>query len=137
MLGGDVSNEFLDEHGLADARAAEEADLAALRVWSYQVYYLDARLEHARHRTLVLESRRRAMDGHALGGRHLALPVYRIAGDVEHAPEGFLSDRYRQRPAGIDCVDAPRKPVRRRKGDAPDEIVPEMQEHLGRDLEAP
>src|SRR5918999_800726 len=41
----DVPDELLDEHGLADAGAAEQADLAALGVWGEQVYDLDAGLE--------------------------------------------------------------------------------------------
>ena len=44
VLGGDVADEFLNEHRLADARAAEQADLAALGVRREQVDDLDARL---------------------------------------------------------------------------------------------
>ena len=39
----DVVDEFHDQHGLADAGAAEQADLAALRVRRQQVDDLDAR----------------------------------------------------------------------------------------------
>ena len=39
---GDVVDQLLDEHGLADARAAEQADLAALGVGREQVDDLDA-----------------------------------------------------------------------------------------------
>ena len=42
---GDVVDELQDEHGLADAGAAEEADLAALAVGGEQVDDLDAGLE--------------------------------------------------------------------------------------------
>src|SRR6185503_18890587 len=38
----DVVDQLLDQHGLADARAAEQADLAALRVRAKQVDDLDA-----------------------------------------------------------------------------------------------
>ena len=41
----DVVDELHDKHGLADARAAEQADLAALGVGSEKVHNLDARLE--------------------------------------------------------------------------------------------
>ena len=46
VLLGEVVDELLDQHGLADAGAAEQADLAALRVGREQVDDLDARLEH-------------------------------------------------------------------------------------------
>jgi hypothetical protein len=45
VLLGDVVDELLDEHGLAHAGAAEEADLAALLVGREQVDHLDARGE--------------------------------------------------------------------------------------------
>ncbi len=46
----DVVDEFLNENRLADARAAEQADLAAARVRREQVHDLDARDEHLRFR---------------------------------------------------------------------------------------
>ena len=50
---GDVVDQLLDEHGLADAGAAEQADLAALGVWREQVDDLDAGLEDLRLGRLV------------------------------------------------------------------------------------
>src|SRR5262249_44560965 len=46
MLGGDVVDQLLDDDGLADAGAAEEADLAALQERLDEVDDLDAGLEH-------------------------------------------------------------------------------------------
>src|SRR5690606_37580971 len=53
----DVVDELHDEHGLAHASAAEEADLAALAVRSEQVDDLDAGLEHLHLRALIDEGR--------------------------------------------------------------------------------
>src|SRR3546814_13665748 len=39
---GDIVDQFLDQHGLADAGAAEQADLAALGVGREQIDDLDA-----------------------------------------------------------------------------------------------
>src|SRR5215210_5465881 len=50
VLHRDVVDQLLDEHGLADARAAEEAYLAAADVGGDQVHDLQARLEHLRRR---------------------------------------------------------------------------------------
>ena len=52
----------MDEHGLADAGAAEEADLAALAVRGEEVDDLDAGLEDFDLGRLVLERGRRAVD---------------------------------------------------------------------------
>ena len=43
---GNVVDKLHDEHRLAHAGTAEEANLAALHVWLQQVYHLDARGEH-------------------------------------------------------------------------------------------
>ena len=45
VLAGDVVDQLLDQHGLADAGAAEQADLAAADVRGDQVDHLDAGLE--------------------------------------------------------------------------------------------
>ena len=50
---GDVVDELHDEHRLADAGAAEEADLAALAVGGEQVDDLDAGLEDLDLRRLL------------------------------------------------------------------------------------
>src|SRR5262245_58412185 len=101
VLLGDVVDELLDQHGLADAGAAEEARLAALRVRLEQINDLDARLEHLDFRRLVLERRSRTMDRIRLlrvDGRAL---VDRLADDVENAPERLRPDRDRDRRAGV------------------------------------
>ena len=62
VLPGDVVDQLLDEHRLADAGAAEEADLAAADEGRDQVDDLDARLEDLHLRREVLERRRVAVD---------------------------------------------------------------------------
>ena len=59
------ADELLDQHGLADTRAAEQADLAALRERAQEVDHLQAGLEHLGDRLLLLEERRRAVDRRA------------------------------------------------------------------------
>ncbi len=62
---GDVVDELHDQHGLADAGAAEQADLAALGVGSEQVDDLDAGDEDLGFRRLVGEARSRLVNGAA------------------------------------------------------------------------
>ena len=61
VLQGDVVDQLHDDDGLADAGAAEQADLAALQVGLQQVDHLDAGLEH-------LQVRRSARRRRARGG---------------------------------------------------------------------
>ena len=58
----DVVHELHEEHGLADAGAAEEADLAAAEVGGEQVDDLDAGLERLDLHVLLDEGRRGAVD---------------------------------------------------------------------------
>ena len=92
MLLGEVVDELLDEHGLADAGAAEQADLAALGVRREQVDDLDAGLEHLRRRREVLDVRGGAVDRPALLVLDVAGEVDRLAEQVEDAAERRLAD---------------------------------------------
>ena len=55
-------DQFHDQHGLADAGAAEHRRLAALRQRGEQIDHLDAGLEHLGGRGFVLQRRRRLVD---------------------------------------------------------------------------
>ena len=69
VLLGDPVDHLLDEHGLADAGAAEQADLAALHVGLEEVDDLDAGLEHLPLGLERVERRRRSrwISHHASG----------------------------------------------------------------------
>jgi hypothetical protein len=95
VLGGDVADQLLDEHGLADAGAAEEADLAAADERGDQVDDLDARLEHLDLRLLLLERRRLAVDGSDAVRADVAALVERLAEHVEEAAERLRADGHR------------------------------------------
>ena len=66
---GDVVDQLHDDDGLADAGAAERADLAALQERADQVDDLDAGGQHLRRRRLIDERRRRAVNRVVLLGR--------------------------------------------------------------------
>ena len=77
VLLGDVVDQLLDEHRLAHAGAAEEADLAALHVRGEEVDDLDAGLEDLLGRVELVERRGVAVDRPALAGRHVGALVDR------------------------------------------------------------
>ena len=91
---GDVVDQLLDDHGLADAGAAEQADLAALQIGRQQVHHLDAGDQDLRRGRLLLEGRRLAVDRVALRRVDRPLLVDRLADHVQDAAE-----RLRARPA--------------------------------------
>src|SRR2546430_14764896 len=92
VLPRDVVDQLLDQHRLADAGAAEEADLPAADERRDQVDHLDPGLEDLDLRREVDEGRRIAVDRPALavGGRLL---VDWIADHVPDAAERLLAHR--------------------------------------------
>ena len=126
MLLADVVDQLHDDHGLADAGAAEEANLAALRVGRKQVDDLDPGLEHLRRRREVLDVRGVTVDRPALLRLDGRSEVDRLAEQVEDAPEGRLADRNGDRASGVDDLDAAREPVRRVHRDRPHAVVAEV-----------
>ena len=97
----DVVDELHDEDGLADAGAAEQADLAAAGVGGEQVDDLDAGDEDFRFRRLVDIERRVLVDGaHGLGLQRTGF-VNRLADDVHDAAERLGTDGNRDRAARV------------------------------------
>ena len=98
---GDVVDQLLNQHGLADAGAAEQADLAALGVGREQVDDLDAGDENFSFGRLVGVARRFLVDGAQAFGLDRAGFVDRLADDVHDAAERAVADRNRDRLAGV------------------------------------
>ena len=104
----DVVDQLHDQHGLADAGAAEQPDLAALRIGSKEIHDLDAGDEDFRLGRLVGVGRRILMDGALLRGLHRSGFVDRIADDVDDAAEALVADRHGDRlPVSVLPVRAP------------------------------
>jgi peptide chain release factor 1 len=125
---GDALDHLLDQHRLADARTAEQADLAALDVRGEQVDDLDAGLEHLGLRLELVEGRRLAVDRPALGDlQGLALAeVEHLTGHVEHVALGHVADRHRDRRAGVGDLRATDQAVGGLQGDGAHERVAEV-----------
>ncbi len=126
MLLGDVVDQLLDEHGLADAGAPEEARLAAPRIRLQQIDDLDAGLEHLDLGRLVLERGRRPVDRVRLLGVDGGALVHRLADDVEDAAERLLADGHRDRRTGVEHRHAAREPVGGGHGDGAHVRLAEM-----------
>ncbi len=126
MLFGDRADQLLDENGLADAGAAEQADLAALRVRREEVDDLDPRLEDLLSGSEVLDRRGGAMDRPALFRLDVARVVDRLAEQVEDAAERVLAHGHRDRPARVDHVVAALKAVGGVHRDGADAVVAEV-----------
>ena len=100
VLGGHVMDQLLDQHSLAHAGAAEQADLAALGVRSQQVDDLDAGLQNLSCGLLLCKAGCLAVDGPVRQLVHSALAVNGAAQRVEHTAQCALAHRGGQAVAG-------------------------------------
>ena len=131
----DVVDQLLDQHGLADAGASEEADLAALHVRGDQVDDLDPGLEDLDGRGELAEARRVPVDRPALGvGRQLLALVDRVADHVPEPAERRVPDGHGDRLARVLDLEPAGEPVGRVHRDGADAVVPEVLLHLGDQL---
>jgi peptide chain release factor 1 len=88
---GNVVDELLNEHSLADTGTAEKTNLATTGVRREQVDDLDARLEHLGLGRLLDELWRVGVDGGVLDTLDLAAHVDRLANDVHDAAKGLAA----------------------------------------------
>ncbi len=127
VLHGDVVDQLLDDDRLADARAAEQADLAAAQVGLEQVDDLDARLEHLQFRRLIFQRRGRAVNRPALLG--VDRPIREVDGLAEHvhdAPQRRRADRHRDRAPRVDDLHAAAHAVGRLHRDRAHPVLAEV-----------
>ena len=127
---GDVVDQLHDDDGLADAGAAEQADLAALGVGREQVDDLDAGDEDLGFRRLVDELGRLAVDRQRLLGVDGPALVDRLADHVEDAAERLGADRHGDRGAGVGHFLAAHQAVGRVHRDRADGLLAEMLRHF-------
>ncbi len=131
MLRGDIMDQFHDQNGLADARAAEQTDLAALGVRADQVNDFDTGLQDLRSRGLLLKGRGRAMDRPPLLRLRRGPIVNRLAEEVEDAAEALVADRDRDRSLEVHRIRAADQSVRGAHRDAAHDVIADLLRHFG------
>ena len=123
---GDVVDQFHDDDGLADARAAERADFAALEEGADQVNDFDAGGQDLRRGGLVDQGRGGAVDGIAFLGDDRAAFVHRVADDVEDAAHDGLADGHGNGGAGVGDFVAALEALGGAHADGADPVVAEV-----------
>ena len=126
MLHRDVVDQLEHVDGLADAGAAEQADLAALRERADQVHDLDAGLEQFDRRRQLVEFRRGLVDLAPLVRLDRAALVDRAPEHVHDAAEHARADRHRDPGAGVAHLHAALQAVRRAHRNRADHAVTEL-----------
>ncbi len=123
---GDVVDQLHDDHGLADAGAAEQANLAALGVRREQIDDLDAGDQDLGLGRLVNIRRCRRMDRAPLGGLDRPRVVNRLAHHVHDAAQGRVAHGHGDRLAGIDDLLSAHQAFGRVHGDGAYGVLAEM-----------
>ncbi len=126
VLGGDVVDQFLDQNGLTQSRAAEEAGLTTLGIGSEQVDNLDAGLENLCPRAQLVKLRRLGMDRTALLRLERLPLVDRVAQQVEYPAQGLIPDRHRDGRSGIDNICVSHQAIGGAHGHGTDPVASEV-----------
>ena len=127
---GDVVDQFHDENGLADAGAAEQADLAALRIGGQQVDDLDAGDQDFRTGRLSRKFRRRLVDRTAFGDVQRRAFINGFTHHVQNPAQGHFADRHHDRAAGVADRFAADQTFGRIHGDGADGVFAKMLRHF-------
>ena len=123
VLGGDVIDQLLNQDGLADTGAAEQADLTALGVGADQVNDLDAGLKNLGGGLLLLVAGSGTVDGPVgiRGGGGLV--IHGLAQQVEHAPQTLVAYGHLDGLAGVHGICAAHQTIGAAHGNAACHIV--------------
>ena len=127
---GDVIDQFLDEHGLSHAGAAEQTDLAAPGVGSEQVNDLDAGDKHFDLGRLLDEGRRESVNRSTLIRLNRAGLVDRLSNDVYNTTKRLVAHWNGDGFAGVGHFLAAHQPVSRVHCDGAHSTFAEMLRYL-------
>ncbi|MNS96349.1 hypothetical protein D3C72_1306450 [compost metagenome] len=131
---GDVVDQFHHVDGLADAGAAEQADLAALGERAHQVDDLDAGFQQLGGRGLVFVRRSSTVDFPGVAGGDRAGFVDRTAEHVHDAAQGASADRHGDAALGVGGHQVALQAIGGAQRDAADHAVTELLLHFQGDF---
>ena len=126
VLLGDIVDELLDEHCLADSGPAEKSDLAAFKIRFKEVYDLDAGIEHFLCGLEIFKLRRFTMDRQRILHDKTVHPVYGLTDDIHDTPANLRADRHLDRFAGAGDFKPPAETVSGIHGHAADSVLTDV-----------
>ncbi|KAG5456660.1 MAG: hypothetical protein BJ554DRAFT_3541 [Olpidium bornovanus] len=120
---GNVVDELLDKHGLANSGSSEEANLTTPRIWCKKIDDLDASFQNLGRSRLIRERRRVRVDRCPLLSLYGTSLVDRFPDDVHNATQTFRTDGNTDRTAGIRPSLAAGKTFRAVHGNSTDGVL--------------
>ena len=134
VLLGHVVDQLHDQHRLAHARAAEQADLAALGIGGDQVHHLDAGFQDLGGGFLLLKAGGLTVNGPAFHAFGRGLFVDGLTQQVKDAAQALIAYGHGDGAAGVYGVHTAHHAVGGVHGDAAGNVVANVLRHLGHDL---
>src|SRR6185437_6267380 len=135
VLGRDVVDQLLNHDGLADAGAAEQANLSALQERKDEIDNFDAGLEHLLGGRLLVERGSLPVNRHVDLGVDGAELVYRLTKHVEHAAQRRTAHGNSDAGAGVGRLHAANHALGGGHGDAAHAAFAEVLLHFENDVE--
>jgi len=123
---GDVVDEFLNQHSLANTGATEQTDLSTASVWGKQVDNLDTGLQDFSSSRLLNEGGRVGMDRTKLDTFDGAPLVDRLTNDVHDATQSTLPDRNPDGGTSVDNLLTTDETLGTVHGDCSDRVLTEV-----------
>jgi len=123
---GDVVDEFLNQHSLADTGTSEETDFATTSVGSEKVDDLDTSLEDLGGSRLIDERRGFGMDGQQLDTLDRTTLIDGLANDVHNTAKSIFADGDLNGSAGIDDFLTTDETLGTVHGDCPDGVLTQV-----------
>jgi hypothetical protein len=99
---GDVVDEFLNQHSLADTSTSEETNLSTTSVRGEEIDDLDTGLEHLSGGRLLDERRRVSVDGELLDTLNRTTLINGLANDVHDTAKSSLADGHEDGGTSVD-----------------------------------
>ena len=130
MLRGNVLDQLLDQHSLADTGATEQTNLTALGIRSQKVNNFNSCLQHLNSRTLLLKARCIPVNAPVLFILKRFAFINSISQHIEQTPQRFFTNRNLNTAAGCNDLHILMKSLAGCQHDTTHRIVTDMLCHL-------
>ena len=126
MFLGNIINQLLDEHCLADSRATEKADLTTFQIRLQKVNDLDAGVKHFLRGLEILELRRLTVYRQGIVFVEIAESVNGIPDNVHDTASDLRAGRHRDRSVSVHSLHSASQTVCRVHSDTPYSVFTDM-----------
>ena len=126
MFLGNIINQLLDKHRLADSGSTEKADLTTFQIRLKKVDDLDAGVKHFLRGLEILELRRLTVYRQGIVFVEIAESVNGIPDNIHHTTSDLRAGRHRDRSVSVHSLHSPSETIGRIHRHTPDRVLTDM-----------